>query len=138
MKSTSNVAPLLHSPGDKSSLKHDDHEKADILQNQFCSVFTNEPEGELPEFHQRADNIMTDIEITTEMVRNQIKKIDPNKAVGPDEIHPSMLIELVDYLAEPLAIIMNISLATSVLPVENGPCYTNIQKKSARNLSINY
>ena len=46
LKSSSGVSPLFENPKDKSSLKHDDHEKANILQKQFCSVFTHEPKGE--------------------------------------------------------------------------------------------
>ena len=32
---------------------HSDEEKADILQSQFCSVFTREPEGEIPQLEPR-------------------------------------------------------------------------------------
>ena len=33
---------------DKDSMKFKDEEKANILQNQFSSVFTREPDGEIP------------------------------------------------------------------------------------------
>ena len=42
LHSVSGVSPLLESENDGSSLKHDDYDKANILQKQFCSVFTKE------------------------------------------------------------------------------------------------
>ena len=55
MKSSSMVSSLLEKPNDKNSLKHEDHEKAVILQRQFCGVFTREPAGELPEFKKKTE-----------------------------------------------------------------------------------
>ena len=50
LKTRIGVAPLLCNPG---TLRHSDEEKADILQSQFCSVFTREPEGEIPQLEPR-------------------------------------------------------------------------------------
>ncbi|XP_066923557.1 uncharacterized protein [Clytia hemisphaerica] len=116
LKSASGVSSLLEAPNDISSLKHEDHEKADILQKQFCSVFTKEPEGELPEFQSRTDRVIKRIPITKDLVYKSILKLDDNKSFGPDETHPKMLKELVDYIAEPLALLMIESLSTGVLP----------------------
>ncbi|XP_066936708.1 uncharacterized protein [Clytia hemisphaerica] len=130
LKSTSGVSPLLQNPDDKSSLKHDDHEKANILQKQFFSVFTDEPEGELPDFPASTDKKISDLFVTDEMMKKQIKLIDTNKSFGPDEIHPKMLVELVDHVAEPLAILMNKTLSCGIIP-KNGrwltfrPIYKN-------------
>ncbi|XP_066935451.1 uncharacterized protein [Clytia hemisphaerica] len=55
MKTKTGISPLLLDPNDKSSLRFTDEDKADILQDQFCSVFTNEPAGSLPEFPSRTD-----------------------------------------------------------------------------------
>ena len=140
LKSTSSVSPLLESPNDKTSLKHDDYDKANILQKQFCSVFTQELDGELPEFQSRTNNLINDLHITNEMVFKQITKLDVNKSFGPDEIHPKMLIELVEYVAEPLSIIMNKTLEEGTLPddwklAHVTPIYKN---KGAQNLAENY
>ena len=134
------VSPLLESPEDKSSLKHDDCEKANILQKQFCSVFTDELEGTLPDFQARTESQIDGIFITNKMVREKINDLDPNTSFGPDEIHPRMLIELVDHVAEPLAIIMNKTLISGTLPEDwkmahVTPIYKN---KGAHNLAINY
>ena len=48
LKTKSGVSPLLENVNDQDSLKFDDKDKANILQNQFCSVFTKEPNGEPP------------------------------------------------------------------------------------------
>ena len=36
LKTISGVAPLLGNPSDPSSIKHNDTDKAEVLQNQFC------------------------------------------------------------------------------------------------------
>lgn len=140
LKSASGVSSLLETPNDISSLKQEDHEKADILQKQFCSVFTKEPEGELPEFQSRTDRVIKRIPITKDLVYKSILKLDDNKSFGPDEMHPKMLKELVDYIAEPLALLMIESLSTGVLPEEWKLAYvTPIYKsKGAQNLAVNY
>ena len=49
LKTKSCVAPLLANPENPHSLCYDDKEKAEILQKQFVSVYTNEPFGPTPE-----------------------------------------------------------------------------------------
>ncbi|XP_066935011.1 uncharacterized protein [Clytia hemisphaerica] len=129
MKSASGVSSLLETPKDKSSLRHE-----------FCSVFTNEPEGEVPDFPSRTEEIIDDIVITKEMLSKKIKELDTNKSLGPDEIHPKMLKELVDEIAEPLSRIMNKTLTEGELPEDwklahVTPIYKN---KGAHNLAVNY
>ncbi|XP_066914556.1 uncharacterized protein [Clytia hemisphaerica] len=111
-------------------------EKESILQ---C-VFTNEPEGEVPDFPSRTEEIIDDIVITKEMLSKKIKELDTNKSLGPDEIHPKMLKELVDEIAEPLSRIMNKTLTERELPEDwklahVTPIYKN---KGAHNLAVNY
>ncbi|XP_066935599.1 uncharacterized protein [Clytia hemisphaerica] len=116
MKSSSTVSSLIESPNVKTSLKHEDHEKAKILQRQFCSVFTKEAVGELPAFEKRTDSSIGDIHIFEEIVQNQLEELNHNKSFGPDEIHPRILAKLSDYLSLPLAVIMNKSLVEGSLP----------------------
>ena len=71
------------------------------MQKQVCSAFTDEPQGELPDFPARTETKIDDLLVTEEMIKKRIKLLD-TKSFGPDEIHPKM-VELV----EPLAIIMN-------------------------------
>ena len=90
LNTKSTVYPLLKSPTDKTSVKFDVKDKADILQNQFCSVFIQEPEGTLPDFPLRT-NKKVEINITKEMIRIEINCININKSIEPDEVHPKML-----------------------------------------------
>eukprot|EP00111_Clytia_hemisphaerica_P012297 TCONS_00036119-protein len=115
MKTKSGISPLLRNPKYKSSLHYTDEDKADILQDQFCSVFTKEPDDSLPEFQSRTDS-KVEFNLTLEMVKKELKGLNPNKSIGPDEIHPIMLKELADYIAVPLHTIMTKSFDESTLP----------------------
>ena len=94
-------------------------EKADTLLKQFSSVFTIEPPGEVP--HLNLPN-----EITNEqakvifgeegVVLNKFKHLDPNKAMGPDGIHPRVLKECCEQLAWPFNILYMRSFKHGVLP----------------------
>eukprot|EP00111_Clytia_hemisphaerica_P011109 TCONS_00032522-protein len=74
------------------------------------------------------------------MMKKQIKQINTNKSFGPDEIHPKMLVELVDHVTEPLAIIMNKTLSCEIIPKEWKMAYVSpiYKNKGAQNLAINY
>ena len=62
MKTKSGISPLLLDPNDKTSLRFTDEDKANILQDQFCSVYTKEPDGSLPEFPSRTEtNVAFDL-----------------------------------------------------------------------------
>ena len=140
MKSASGVSSLLESPDDKSSLRHEDYEKANILQKQFGSVFTIEPEGELPEFPRRTEQSINDIVVTKEMTQKRLEELDSNKSFGPDEMHPKLLKEIAEHIAEPLSLIMNKTLHEGTLPEDwklahVTPIYKN---KGAQNMAVNY
>ena len=85
----------------------DDKDKANILQKQFSSVFTKEQVGELPSITNKTDNRIQDCAVSVEMVRKEILSLNINKSCGPDEITPLMLTKLVDFIASPLALLMN-------------------------------
>ena len=55
------------------------------------------------------------------MLNNELKKVSSpklkiTKSPGPDDIHPLMLIQLVSYLKQPLALLFNRTLKTGVIP----------------------
>ena len=58
LKVKTGVSPLLDDPNDKNSMKYLDFEKANILQKQFTSVFTEEPPGEVPTIGLRSEKII--------------------------------------------------------------------------------
>ena len=118
LNTKSGIAPLLENMNDKKSIKFDDNEKANILQKQFSSIFTQEPEEEIPSLNKRTDICVLNINVTEVMVRNEIRGLNINKSCGPDEIHPRLLQELVDIISEPIIFLMNKSMETGVIPLD--------------------
>ena len=93
-----------------------DPEKAETLNNFFCKVFTKEKLQNMPELPARCETQMKDIEISTANVKKLLKELDTSKSAGADGMHPKVLRELSDVLAEPLAAIFRTSLNEGILP----------------------
>ena len=93
LKTKSGVAPLLKDVKDKNSAQFDDVEKANILQDQFSSVFTREPEGETPSLNKRTGASIGNLQISYKIVQEEINNLNVNKSCRPDEVQPRMLIE---------------------------------------------
>ena len=73
------------------------------------------------------------------MVKQKLKKLKPNKTPGMDGIHPRVLCELKEEVAEPLADFMNKTLKKSELPQEwKDAMVTPIYKKGAKSTAGNY
>ena len=117
-----------------------DREKADCLNDFFASVFTVEDTREVPTIPRRTvTKPMPDILITPEAVAKKLKKLNPSKAQGPDEIHPKLLQELSQELAEPLAIMFNKSLEAMKVPEDWKAAQVKpIFKKGNRTMPTNY
>ena len=108
--------PLLEDVNDKTSIKFSNEEKANILQNQFCSVFNREhPYGGIPKLARRTDISIHDLFITKEMIEKEIKDMNVNKSCGPDELHPRMLKELISIMSRPIALLLNKSISQRVM-----------------------
>ena len=139
LKTKSGVAPLLAEPKDIESMKFDDKEKADVLLKQFSSVFTREPEGEIPIIKSRTETNISTMVITVEMVIKALRKININKSCGPDMLHPRLLSELADIISSPAATLYNATLKHGVLPQDWKKAFvTPIYKKGSRHLPENY
>ena len=139
LKTKSGISPLLSNPKDSTSMKFDDTDKANILLNQFSSVFTREPNGEIPRIQQRTDMKIPDLVITVEMVLDALRKINVNKSCGPDNLHPRLLFELADIIALPVTILFNATLKGENLPKDwKKANITGIFKKGSRHLPENY
>ena len=139
LKTRTGVAPLLENINDEKSMKFTDEEKANILQDQFSSVFTKEPEGESPTLEKKTNKTITNISITDCQVRDEIRKLNVSKSCGPDEIHPRLLIELVDIVCKPIALLLNKSMETGKLPDDWKRAHVSpIYKKGAKSRAENY
>ena len=77
----------------------------------------------MPFLDKKTELNLPNINITEEMVRIKIMKLNANISCGPDKIHPQILIELVDIGSKPLALLLYVS---------------PIFKKGARNKAENY
>ena len=139
LKTKEGVAPLLSNPNDKSSMKFTDKEKANILLQQFSSVFTREPDGDAPTMPSRTSAILETLRVTAEMVDAEIKAMNVNKACGPDNIHPRMMKELVSFISLPIAILLNRTMQEGVIPRDWKRAFVSaIFKKGSKSIAENY
>ena len=78
----------------KEGFIHSDTSKAEILNEQFQSVYTKENTSTMPDKGQSKYPSMKDIVINTKGVFKLLKDLNPHKATGPDCINiPSFILE---------------------------------------------
>ena len=105
----------------KGGLTESDMEKAEVLNEYFASVFTNEDITNTPDFYEgsKSNGIsVTDIIITPAAVEKKLHESNQFKAQGPDLIPPKELKELSKEIAVPLSKIFNKSLETEKIPYD--------------------
>ena len=79
------------------------------------------------------------INITEEMVWNEILKLNVNKSCGPDKMHSQILIELVDLVSKPLALLLNKTKDEGCIPQDCKMAYVSpVFRKGGRNKVENY
>ena len=134
---SSGVAPLRSHDG---SIYTGSKDKADILNRQFCSVFNREDDSlALPDLGPNTIPSMDHIKVTSNGVIKLLKKINPHKAAGPDNIPARLLRELADSLGPMLAVLFQASLDTGVLPsIWKSAIVAPVFKKGDRNSPSNY
>ena len=118
----------------------DPYQKAQLLSDQFSSVFTDDNTPE-------ADNMLhgpqyppiRPLEVSEPGVRKLLRNLNPGKAAGPDEIPARILKELADDLSPAITALLNKSLDSGVLPSTWKDAWvTPIFKKGTRNDPANY
>ena len=101
-----------------SNVITDDKQCAQKFNDFFTSVFTqgsaNMAEYESDDFVQIQS--MEEVEINEGLIREEILKLDPNKASGPDEIPARLLISAVDVFVPILTKVLQISFEKSLVP----------------------
>jgi hypothetical protein len=124
----------------KPVMTKNDVGKAQVLLQQFSSVFTQEPPGTIPTLPEREfDHPLSTIELTEDMIVKKLTKLHIAKSPGPDAIHPRLLKELATTVARPLLIIFSTSLRTGKLPKDWKLAHISaIFKKGSRSLVNNY
>jgi hypothetical protein len=111
-KGTSGTYPLR----ENGLLVNDSKGKAEILNRQYSSVFTEEDLTHTPDLGDSPLPTMASFTITTPGVQKLLAELDPNKACGPDELRPKILKELASPLAPILASIFNKSINSGSVP----------------------
>ena len=144
MKTRSAIPDLLIQLGGNNkedTFTKNDDEKAETFSKQFSSVFTTEPATEeMPYFEEKLyEEALSEINITSAMVKEKLGKLKVNKSPGPDNIHPRALHEIRENITEIITIIFSTSLRTRTLPIEwKHAKVAAIYKKGNKTLPLNY
>ncbi|KAK3777007.1 hypothetical protein RRG08_008862 [Elysia crispata] len=118
---------------DDGTIASTDKEKVQVLNDFFQSVFTEEPDGELPKAPQFTFNSpLTNIYFKTEDIRKLLTKLKSGKAAGPDDIPTILLTETAETLALPISIIFRKSLDEGRVPTSD-QTYFMADKNSTSN-----
>lgn len=113
--------------------------KAEILSNQFSSVFTVEDCSTFPNQSLCSIPPIDELHITEQGIQHLLENLPSHKAPGPDEL-PSQILKLcAEELAPILKVLFDQSLSTSALPNDwKSANITPIFKKGNRNSPANY
>lgn len=122
-----------------TQLVSDSKEKAEILLQQFKSVFTKTTDNKLPKTKIQAKNIIQQIKIDQKGLEKLLSQINPQKSSGPDNIPNRILKECAKHLAPILTTILQTSLDTGELPKDwRDANISSIFKKGDKHLPENY
>lgn len=108
------------SPLKRSGIAYSDAKtKADILNDQFTSVFTSEdPESPLPNLGESPFTTVTDITVHQSGVLKLLQQLNPHKATGPDEVSSKLLKETSNQIAPAMTLLFQASLDQGKVPEE--------------------
>jgi len=91
--------------------------KVKIFSDYFASVWTQEPDGDVPVLPERyVEFEMTEPEITPDIVEKKLLKLDTSKSTGPDIQSPKVLKEIAHEIAYPVAMLYRESVKSMSVP----------------------
>ena len=111
----SGAAPLR---GNDGLIYSDSNNKADILNTQFKSAYTQEDQSSLPDLGQSSTPSMPDISISFKGVHKLLSELKIHKTAGPDSISPRLLRKVADSIAPARIRIYQASLDTGTVPTD--------------------
>jgi len=137
LKTRAGVSDLLKPDGTTTETNQ---EKAEVLNDFFTSVFTQEDTSRIPDFEQREGvGILDNLQVTEKMVADQFNKLKTSKSAGPDGLHARLLREAKDELVKPFTVLFNKSIRKGKLPEDwKQGQITPIFKKGNRASAGNY
>ena len=131
----SGVAPLLKD----GILQCEASTKANLLNDQFASVFTHENTSNLPDLGNILHPRVPDFTFDQEGIRKLLAKLKPHTASGPDNLPAHLLKEAADELAPILCLLFNATLHQGKIPQDWKSAYiTPIFKKGDKHRPENY
>ena len=93
----------------------------------------------MPVLDKKTEVNLSNINIKEQMIRKEILKLNVNKSCRPDEIYPQILIELIDLVSKPLALLINKTMDEGHIPQDWKMAYVSPRfKKGARDKAENY
>ena len=125
----------------------DSSEKAEILNKQFFTAFSEGGTYSKEEFHEKCkidddDTMfepMKEIDITVRGIEKLLAGLNPSKATGPDGLPPRVLKELSTQLAPILTMIYKLSLKSGKIPTDwRQALVTPLFKKGEQYEAVNY
>ena len=132
------IPNLLKADGSSTTT---DEEITEVLNQQFFSVFTREDIANKPTI-PRKDLITDDlisINIQREEVEKLLKALNPKKAPGLDNFHPTILKNTAQAISHPITKIFQISFESSELPTKwLQALVVPLFKKGSRSVASNY
>lgn len=132
---SSGVSPLRNEGLLHSSPK----EKAEILNQQFSSVFHTESLSNLPDLGQSTYPVVNNIKVTEKGVLKLLQSLNPNKASGPDNISARFLNAMATSVSPILTIIFQSSLDQGKVPDDWKTAYvTPLFKKGDKSRASYY
>ena len=138
LKHKTSIGPLIDKSG---HLQHDEKKMVDLLQKQFCSVFSdlNEPSKKFNDINVNYDKPLDNIQITVEDIDKALKKLKANSSAGEHDMPATLLKKCCSTLNYPLYLIWKHSLETGYIhPRFKEQTIAPIHKKGPKSLAANY
>jgi len=139
-KRKAKIGPLQN---DQGKIITEDEETAEMLNNYFGSVLTEEDINNIPEpkpmFKGNDDQRLHNVDITEEIVLEMLGSLREDKTPGIDELHPKFLKEVRNEIGATLSQIFNESIETGEMPRDwKDAIITPLFKKGSRSDTSNY